>query len=549
MKRFLHYLTIAGVAALPSAGYPGNTAEPAPGDAVAVTRRITEGQYRNIIADVFGTDITVGGRFEPDIRDQGLLGIGTSRVSISETGFEQYRDLALTVAAQVTDAQHRGSLIPCTPASPKAWDDACATKFIQGAGRLLYRRPLDQAELATLVGIAQKSATQLNDFYAGVEVSLASMLVSPQFLFRKEAAVADPAHPGRARLDAYSRAARLSFFLWNTAPDNMLLTAAENGSLNTTAGLSKQVDRMIGSGRMSGGVRAFFADMLGFDEFSTLAKDPAIYPKYSFKAAMDVQEQTLRTITDHLLAQRGDYRDLFTTRKTFLTRSLGALYGVAVVDDVANGLPARWVPYEYAEGDPRAGILTHASFVSLHSHPGRSSPTLRGKAFRETFLCQRVPDPPVNVDFTVVQNTDNPIFKTARERLTAHRTSPTCAGCHKITDPIGLALENFDSAGGYRTLENGAPIDTSGELNGKPFADSVGLGRAIRDNPEAPNCLVTRIYSYAAGQTTKNGKDWIAYLQAGFAADGYRVPALMRRIAVSDAFYSVADTPVEETEQ
>jgi hypothetical protein len=261
-----------------------------------------------------------------------------------------------------------------------------------------------------------------------------------------------------------------------------------------------------------------------------------IYPKFTFKVAEDAQEQTLRTIVDHLLTRRGDYRDLFTTRRTFLTPLLGSIYGVPAPrsDDVA------WSAYEFPEGDPRSGILTEASFVALHSHPGRSSPTLRGKALREVFLCQHVPDPPANVNFAAVQDTGDPDLRTSRARLAAHRTQPSCAGCHRLMDPMGLAMENFDSAGGFRTAENGVPIDTSGELDGMAFFDPAGLAAAVRDNPATPACLVDRVFSYAAGRPpAKSEAQWIMALNRSFAADGYRLPDLLRRIATSAEFYRV----------
>jgi hypothetical protein len=127
-----------------------------------------------------------------------------------------------------------------------------------------------------------------------------------------------------------------------------------------------------------------------------------------------------------------------------------------------------------------------------------------------------------------------------RERLTVHRTEPTCAGCHKLMDPIGLALENFDSDGEYRLTENGEPLDTSGELDGIRFSDAAGLGRAIRDNPATGACLVRRLYSYATGRApARRDMPWIRYLERAFDADGYRAPELMRRIATSDNFYQV----------
>lgn len=165
---------------------------------------------------------------------------------------------------------------------------------------------------------------------------------------------------------------------------------------------------------------------------------------------------------------------------------------------------------------------------------------MRGKAIRQVILCQKVPDPPGNVNFTLVDDTKNPQYKTARERLTAHRSNPTCAGCHKIIDPIGLALEDFDSIGGFRTTENGVAIDTSGELDGMTFADAAGLGKAVHDAPAVPACVVNRTASYGLGRAlTKSEAEWTKILQADFAASGYRFPDLMRQVALSDAFYRV----------
>jgi hypothetical protein len=305
--------------------------------------------------------------------------------------------------------------------------------------------------------------------------------------------------------------------------------------------LASQVDRMLASPRLEQGVRAFFADMLQFDSFATLSKDTAFFPKFTYQVTVDAREQTLLTITDLLLTRHGDYRDVFTTRKTFLTPALGTIYRVPVPVVSQSGAPDSWTPYEYVEGDPRSGILSEISFVALHSHPGRSSPTLRGRAVREIVLCQKVPDPPGNVNFTVVQNTGNPQYKTAKERLGAHRTQPTCAGCHKLIDPVGLSMENFDSGGGYRTTENGETIDASGELDGTQFANPAGLGKAVHADPATTSCLVYRAYSYGVGRApAKVEAELIKSLQQGFAADGYRLPELLRRIATSDAFYRVA---------
>ncbi len=504
-------------------------------------RRISPDQYRQIITDVFGADVKIGGRFEPDRRESGLLALGSAKVSVTQTGLEQYDAMARSVAADVLKTK---GLVPCKPAAENAPDDVCAAKFFSSVGRLLYRRPITDGELKAQVGAANAGAVKLKNFYSGMELSLAAMLASPQFLYRREVAAADPAHPGDYRLDAFSKASKLSFLLWNSAPDMQLLASAESGELNTPKGFTKQLDRMLASPRLEEGVRAFFSDMFAFDDFSMLAKDAKIYPQFSLEVNKDAAEETLRTVVDLLVARRGDYRDIFTTKRTFLTPVLASVYAVPLPrTDLVNGEPDAWVPFEYPADDPRAGILMHISFVALHSHAGRSSPTIRGKALREIMLCQKVPDPPGNVNFTVVQDTSNPMYKTARERVTAHATEAMCTGCHKLTDPMGLALENMDGAGGFRLQENGKTIDTTGVMDGAKFNNGAELGKVVHDSPAATRCIVNRVASYALGKSMASGAaDYLKTLEQNFAKDGYRIPDLLRTIALSDEFSRVTLT-------
>ncbi len=508
----------------------------------AVIRLLSPDQYKLTLNNLFGQDIKVGGRFEPDNREGGLLAIGAGHASVTATGIERYDMTARTIASQVVDAKHRSTLIPCRPASATEPDDACAAKFLSTVGRVLYRRPMTPEEIQTHVTSAATSTKTLKNFYDGLALSLASMLAAPQFLFNREIAEPNPSHPGEFRLNAYSKASRLSFMLWNSGPDKELLAVAESGEIHTREGLSRQVNRLLSSPRLEYGVRAFFDDMLQLGNFDTLVKDETIYPKFTTEVARDAREQTLKTIVDHVLTRKGDYRDLFTTRHTFLTPVLGSLYRIPVAPQEEMDSPdLGWQPYEFQDGDPRAGLLAQASFVALHSHPGQSSPTLRGRALREVLLCQKVPDPPADVDFTVVQDTSNPLYKTVRGRLTAHRTAPACASCHRLMDPLGLALETFDSSGAYRTTENGVPIDTTGELNGVKFTDAASLAKAIHDSPAAASCVVNRLYSYGTGRLPVKGEaDLIKYLQQGFADGGYRIPDLLRLIVTTDAFFRVA---------
>jgi len=514
------------------------TQEPESYGTVRRLRLVTTAQYLNTVAYIFGPDVRPDANFVQVQRTDGLLQVGTSAAGVTDAQMEKYQAAASLVVAAVADPVRREFVIPCKPANEKAADHACAAEFLSHVGRLFYRRPLSPAKLDEIVSTADGTAKKFRDFYAGISVALEGMLVSPKGLFVEELAEPDPARPGHMRLDAYSLASRLSLFLWNAGPDEALLKAAESGELHTAKGRARVVDMMLASPRLEAGVRAFFDDMFGFDGFDNLAKDPLVYKSFTAVTAEDAREQTLRTVIDHLLTKKRDYRDLVTTRDTFISPALATLYRVPA--------PKAWVPYTFPSGSPQAGVLTQVSFLALHSHPGRSSPTVRGKALREVLLCQKVPAPPVNVDFTLINN-PSASYPTARDRLTEHRSNPVCAGCHKVTDPMGLALENFDGAGRYRAEENGTRIDASGALDGKEFKDVVGLGQALRDHPALTSCLVKRAYGYSVARpTTPDDRPFLDYLNAGFAAKGYRLPELLRTIALSSTFAEVHDAPETE---
>ncbi len=509
---------------------------------MATSLRLSPSQYKLAITDVFGESIRVDGRFEPEMRDQGMLAIGARTENMTDSSLETYDNIARAVAAQVVDERHRAGFVGCKPRSDAGRDDACAYAFFSRVGALLYRRPLTTGEIEGRASAAGAEADKLHNFYSGLRLSLAEMMVSPQFLFRYKRMEADPTHPGQQRMNAYDKASTLSFFLWNSTPDPELTRAAASGELNTNDGLKRQVDRMVDSARVASGVRAFFADMLVFSDFDAVSKDPNFFPRYTLSIKDQAQEQTLRTIIDHVVGRHGDYRDLFTTPNTFLTKDLASLYAVPFIDATANGQQQRWLPHTYPADDPRGGILSQASFTTLWSPSGRTSPTVRGKALRQNILCQRVPAPPGNVDFKFVEDISNPKYKTTRDRLTAHRSEAMCAGCHKITDPLGLALENFDSAGGFRSTENGVRIDASGETNGTMFDGPLGLAKVVHDDPAATACVAERMFAFETGYLPPKTESGWKQIESKFAASRYDVLELMRQIALSDLSYRSPNT-------
>jgi hypothetical protein len=197
---------------------------------------------------------------------------------------------------------------------------------------------------------------------------------------------------------------------------------------------------------------------------------------------------------------------------------------------------------EFPESSPRVGLQSHVSVLALHSHPGRSSSTLRGIFVREALMCQEVPAAPADVDFTVVQDVDNPELKTARERLKAHRSEPGCANCHRLIDPVGLALENFDGVGIWRATENGIPIDARGTMEGKEFVGAPGMGQTLHDTAPAAACAVRNLFRYAIGRNPVKGEAGLLRdLEDRFADMGYRFPELMRMLAMSDPFRTTSE--------
>lgn len=507
-------------------------------------RRLNEGQYLRSIEQVFGPGIRVPGRFAPPLREQGLLAIGEAHVSVSPSGLEQVELRAREIAEQ---ALALPAVRPACASPGSRFNRDCAERFFGKYGRLLYRRSLAPAELAGIVAVSERAATISGDFGKGLQAGLSRLLVSPHFIFRIERAAPATDTQGRAVLDDTSLAARISFLLWDAPPDEDLLSAAERGDLRDPAKLAAQVDRMMASPRFEQGVRSFFFDMLGFDQFAGLVKDQAIFPKFNSELARDAQEQTLRTLVDHLVTRQGDYRDIFSTRNTFINRGLAAVYKVPAPSAGVDG----WAPYTFPADAPRAGILSLAGFLMLDpTHEGKSSPTIRGKAVRELLLCQPVPPPPPNVNFSIVQDDNNPMLKTARQRLIAHQESPACAGCHALTDPIGLSLENYDGIGAYRSHEHDALIDATGTFDGKPYTGLLGLSQRLKESPDPPACLVQRLFEYGAGRAINPGDDaWLEASIAQFQADGFRLPALMRRIATGRALRTIGPAVPEPAPQ
>jgi hypothetical protein len=494
-------------------------------------RKLTVAQYRNSIHDVLGPEIVVPEDLEADTSVNGYTQIAAAQGSVSATAAEKFENAAYDIAAQAMVEPVRSRLVTCVPAA--ATDDTCARTALTALSTRAFRRPPTETEVVRFVTLANAASVALGDFYLGMEFGIAGILQSVPFLYRVEIGEPDPANANAYRYNASELATRLSFLIWNTTPDSDLLTKVADGTLLNASELTAQAARLLSSPRAKEGVATFHYERFGLSHLSNLSKDPATYPQLTDTLITAMQQEVQEMVAD-IVANKRDYRELLTGRSTFVNQELGALYGLS-----ATG--TTFTKATFPEDSPRSGFLTSAAFLSVHAGNVESSPSKRGKAVREAILCQAVEPPPPGV-VTVIPPQPS---KTMREKLAAHATQPTCAGCHAAIDPIGLAFEHFDAIGAYRETDDGVTLDVTGNLEGTAFADARGLTELIASMPEAASCTVKSLYRYALGHVERPGEEpVITDLTTAFTAGGYKFDALVAALAESPAI-RVAAKPEE----
>jgi hypothetical protein len=495
-------------------------------------RRLTKRQYTNSVHDIVGEWVVVPRALEPDTVSEGSSSVGASESSISQRGTEQYESAAFDIAEQaLRNPARRASVVLCTPNAVQ--DPACAANFVQSMGRKLWRRPLTMAETTRLVSIANNGAMVLNDFYRGLEYAFAALLQAPDFLFRVELGTPRAAPVMDRRYERYELASRLAFFLWDGPPDDALLSAAESGPAIEGAALSAQVTRMLQSPKARRGFEAFVIDWLRLDELDGLSRDARLFPSFAADFGPSAREEVLRTALMFAFDRDSDFRELLTTRETWVNRRLASVYGVAF--PTRDAPPTAFERVEFSPTQPRRGLLGMAAFLLLQAHPTNTSPTLRGKFVRELLLCEAMPAPPVGVNTAIPEPSMQ--ARTLRERLMMHQQVPSCRGCHIQMDNIGLGFENFDALGRYRRQDNGVEIDPAGTFDGIPYADPVDLATVLRGHYEFPRCLASRVYRHAWGAHDQEPqRAELERLVTAFASSGYRFQALLSAVANGEAF-------------
>ena len=371
-------------------------------------------------------------------------------------------------------------------------ETACARRILQTLSRRAYRQPVTDADIDPLIGFFREGRAE-GTFDTGIQRALHAILANPRFVFRSERDP-DGSRPGEAfQIADLELASRLSFFLWSSIPDDELLTAAASGTLHRADVLEQQVRRMLADGKSQALVANFAGQWLQLRNVKSILPNSDEFPDFDDSLRQSFQRET-ELLFESIMREDRSVLELLTADYTFLNERLARHYGVPNV----YGSRFRRVA---VTDDARRGILGHGSILALTSHAERTSPVVRGKWVLENLLGTPPPPPPPDVP-PLKENESGQKPKTMRELMSQHRASPACAACHRLMDPIGFALENFDAVGAWRTSEPGGPIDASAELPDGARVDGVAaLREAIVRRPDVFTTTMTeKLLTYGLGR-------------------------------------------------
>ena len=379
--------------------------------------------------------------------------------------------------AGVSDTPSRRKVFKCRPLAANE-ELPCATNIITNLARQAYRRPVTPEDLEGPLGFYEMGRKG-GDFESGIRTALQAILASPYFVFRLEQRPANVKPGQNYRIGDPELASRLSYFLWSTAPDDELIALAAVGKLHDPAELEKQVRRMLADPRSESLATRFAAQWLHLAELQNMVPDALLYPNFDHTLAGAMRRET-ELLFDSVVREDRSLLELLTANYTFVNARLALHYKVPGV------LGNRFRRVELKD-DYRRGLLGQGSILTMTSQADRTSPVIRGKWVMEVLLGTPPPPPPPNVpSLDATKPVKDGHLLTVRERMEAHRSNPACNSCHRMIDPIGLSLENFDVTGTWRIRDNGVPIDSSTVLfDGTPANGPADLRQAILKYPEA----------------------------------------------------------------
>jgi mono/diheme cytochrome c family protein len=429
----------------------------------------------------------------------------------------------------VSDTPSRRRVFACRPLS-QAEEAACAADIVRRLATQAFRRPVSEKDHARLLSFYTRGRKEKN-FEAGVTKALEAILASPQFLFRIEEF---PTRLAAAsyRLGDYELATRLSFFLWGRGPDAELLKLAGQDRLSTPGVMAKQARRMLAAPPAEALATRFASQWLRLQDLERVIPDPILYPYSDQTLSLALKKETELFFESLVRDDRG-VLDLLTADYTFVNERVARHYGIPNV----TGHEFRRV----ALPADRRGILGHGSILTLTSIADRTSPVMRGKWVMEVLLGSPPPPPPPNVPALeeTKGTSDTGRALTVRERMEQHRSNPQCTSCHRVIDPLGLALENFDATGKWRIRDGGITVDTSGQLfDGTSIAGPSGLRDALLRHQDVVLLSFTRsLMTYALGRRVEAADmPTVRRIIRDAEAQNYRISAFVTGIIESDAF-------------
>ena len=469
------------------------------------------------------------------------------------------RDLAIGGPYEpegVSDTPSRAAVFTCRPepgteaGATEAAARGCARGIVARLGTRAYRRPLTEANMAALMRLYDAGAA-LEGFEGGVRMALEGILASPHFIFRIEeptaadgqAGGADAGPAGTYRIGDHDLASRLSFFLWGSGPDDELMAVAREGGLSERTVLERQVRRMLRDPRSTALSTRFAGQWLRLQDLEKIQPDVRVNPDFDEPLKRAMLKET-ELFFDNLVREDASVMDLYSADYTFVNARLARHYGIP---DVAGD---RFRRVRYLN-DERRGLLGHGSVLTLTSHAGRTSPVLRGKWVMEVFLGTPPPPPPPDVPELEEEAVEDGRFLTVRERLEMHRANPTCNSCHRMIDPIGLALENFDVSGAWRIRDQGVEIDAASDFyDGTPISTPSELRAALLKRPEPlVRTFTENLMAYALGRRLEYyDMPAVRRITRAAAEEDYRVSAFIIGVATSDAFLLKAAPTVVDDE-
>lgn len=374
------------------------------------------------------------------------------------------------------DTPSRRRIFVCRPDQPSEEAD-CAKRILSTLMRRAYRRPITDADLETPFRSYEETRADGAGFNAGIELALRAVLVNPNFLFRVERDPVGVKPHSAYRLSDLELASRLSFFLWSSIPDDELLDAAVRGDLKDPAGLEKQARRMLADEKSSALVTNFADQWLYLRNMAFMVPDPREFPDFDDNLRQAFRRET-ELFFESIIREDRSLVDMLSANYTFLNERLAKHYGIPGVYD------SRFRRVSFGEDDVRGGLLSQGSILMVTSYATRTSPVVRGSwILRNIFGTPPPPPPPVVPELKDSKELGKAM--SMRERLSEHRSNAVCASCHRLMDPIGFSLENYDAVGRWRTEEGGVPIDAAGTLpDGTAFEGVSGLRKALLARPE-----------------------------------------------------------------